>query len=491
MIINPIKFNLFSNISMTHIKPIQVSFCGKLIDTYEADKATQNSAGMIKGLREGDYAGVREFLQLANEDFDPNYHDRDDLSLIGALYRPSKRLSPVQKRDFNRYKGEILARIFEHPKFDPNYCYKEPDTGKDVFYIQDAVKFNDAYLALLLNRHPDGIADPYFDDFETLMISCKSPSVNYLISQCALCILGAKTPASLEALADNKEFYESNSVKQYRAYISDRIPKSLDEVGGMDDVKEVVNDFIIKPWSKDIRQQLKENNIEMPNGFLMYGPPGCGKTYIAKVIANQTGFPMYEVDLSNVGNCKAYQTANTLRMIFTELESQYKKNGIPNILFLDEIDSIAASRSDSKTDWKRDDVNALITQLNNAAERGIIVVGATNMVDNVDDAILRPGRFDKKIEVRLPDEKQRKDIIEKISVNKKIAVDIYNMADELAKITEGKSPSDLNAIINDCCRRAIYAHKSTITKDDFMFSIIQVENAAKNKQRPIGFSAIA
>ena len=480
--ITPVSFNAypytrsFKNISFGR-KP-------SVISLYKAGDIEFNSKLLLQALLDADYYEARELLQITCDEFDPNYQNEKGMSLIGALHHPDRaNLGPMREKQYGKYKDEILLRIFDHPKFDPNKCYTDKN-GNGRYYIDDAVEFNDSLLATLLYKTGVGVYDEYFDNFETLGKKTKNAGVKYIVSQLPIYIQGAvaKNPEQ-----KTEPIYENDKVKSYRVSLPDSIPPSLSEVGGMDKAKKAVEQFIIQPWDKDIRLQLRENNVQLPNGFLMYGPPGCGKTYLAKVIAKQTGFPMYEVDLSSVGTSAAYQTSKTIRNIFTALEEQYSKNNTPSILFLDEIDSIAASRGSSQTDWKRDDVNALITQLNNASEKGIIVIGATNLIRNVDEAVLRAGRFDKKINIELPTKEERKDIIQKLTARKKIAVDLYELADKLAEVTEGKSPSELNAAINLACLKAICKRKSSVSKDDFISAIKELEFEAKGQHKIIGF----
>ncbi|MCR4880347.1 MAG: ATP-binding protein [bacterium] len=486
MMIAPISYNRCPKPNYNFSNEVSFGKKPSAVDLYKPGDETFNSKNLLQSLLDADYLDARNFLQLAADDFDPNYQDDDGMSLIGAMYHPNRRLGPMREKQFLKYRDEILLRIFDHPKFEPNKCYTDYN-GNGRYYIDDAVEFDDIFLATLLYKTGMGVYDEYFDNFETLGRKTKNSNVKYVVSQLPLFIQGA-TAKNTEEKPASSTLYENEKVKQFRATLPESIPESLDDVGGMLEAKKAIDQFIIKPWSPEIRRELRDNFVQLPNGFLMYGPPGCGKTYLAKVVAKQTGFPMYEIDLSNVGTSAAYQTAKTIRNIFSALEEQYSKNNKPSILFLDEIDSIAASRAGSQTDWKRDDVNALITQLNNASEKGVIVIGATNFLDNVDSAVLRPGRFDKKIKIELPTQEERKDIIQKLTARKKIAVDLYEAADELAALTDGKSPSELNAAVNLACLKAICAKKSYVHREDFISAIRELEYEARKQRVILGFA---
>ena len=491
----PITFNLNHNIKQdyhsdkrTFVRNYSsdtVSFSKKprAIDLYRAGDDESNSANLLKCLLNADYKRACKLLRLtAVRDFNPNYRDKNGMSLIGALYHSVRTPEHINQQQFVNFRNEILLRIFDHPKFEQNKPYIGID-AKVRYYIDDAVDYGDAFLAMLLYKAGNGVFDKHFDLFKTYSKQTGNNTIKYVLSQVPIFIQGA-----VATIPPEEDLYENKVVKPYRAVLPESIPMSLDEVGGLQEAKKAIRDFIFLPWEPEIRKRLRDNEVQLPNGFMMYGPPGCGKTYLAKVIAKQTGFPMYEVDLSSIGTSAAYQTAKTLRNIFTALEEQYSKNNKPSILFLDEIDSIAAARESSHTDWKRDDVNALITQMNNASERGIIVIGATNLIDNVDDAILRTGRFDKKIKIELPTKEERKEIIQKLTARKKIALDLYLMADELAELTEDKSPSDLSAAVNLACLKAICSGKPSVSKEDFLSAIEEIEFEKNDKHKTVGFA---
>ena len=264
-------------------------------------------------------------------------------------------------------------------------------------------------------------------------------------------------------------------------------PQNLEEVGGMYEAKKAVNDFIIKPWSKNYRPQIIENNIQMPNGFLLYGPPGCGKTYLVQAISQELGLPLYLIDFSSLGSSLGYETQGNLNKFFKELEAEYKKTGKPQVVMLDELDSICAKRSQMHTDWKRDDVNAVLKLLNNASEKGIIVLGATNFIDMLDPAVLRTGRFDKKIEVSLPTKDERIDILVKMLRNKPIAKNLINKIPQIAQLTENKTCSDINAIMQAAMRNAIFDNRPLANMDDVQNAIKALEFEKDKIKRNIGY----
>ena len=153
-------------------------------------------------------------------------------------------------------------------------------------------------------------------------------------------------------------------------------------------------------------------------------------------------------------------------MIFKTLEEKYSETGQPSLLFLDEIDTLCADRSKSSTDWKRDQISTLLKLTNNASEKGIILIGATNMLDILDPAILRTGRFDKKIKIELPNTQERLEIIKNLTKERPIAHALLKDLPKIAQLTSGCTCSDINAILQTAMRRAIFEQKNSITLTD-------------------------
>ena len=457
-------------------------------------------------MRDGDF----KYAEYVNDnDFNPNYaNGKTGIPLLAAIYTPSILGKMQIGIDFwyvNKLKRKAIDKIVFHPDFNPFLTYLDKKNGCERNYFTDAVKKNDDYLLKMLFiscvRKQKRISERLYNDLSDL---AKSKKIKEVLDICRPKAddgipygtrpeiadmyrrVKASHPDSSSEQADNTQpqNYDSNTDDFKLSSIKKKfpeVPATLDDLGGMQDAKKIIRDFIILPWGTEVRDKLKKNNISMPNGFLMYGPPGCGKTYITKVIANQTGFPMYEVDLATIGGSEAYITQNRLKKIFTELETKYKKDGVPNILFLDEIDSIGASRKIGHTDWKKDEINTLISLINNVSEKGIILIGATNLLENVDEAVLRAGRFDKKIYIGLPDTKNRKDIFDKMISKIPVAQPLAKKTDILAELTKGKSNAELFTILNECCREAICHNKETISLEDFKKTMANMESFKQEK----------
>ena len=230
------------------------------------------------------------------------------------------------------------------------------------------------------------------------------------------------------------------------------IETRFDDVAGIEqelnEVKEIV-DFLKTP------ERFMEAGAKVPTGCLLSGPPGTGKTLMARAIAGEAGVPFIATSASQFIELFVGLGAARVRGLF-----KLARENAPCIVFIDELDAIAKSRSPSpignNNDEREQTLNQILTEMDGFKEnQGIIVLGATNRPDVIDPAILRPGRFDRKITVGLPDIGGRKKILEVHSRNKKLAEGVT--LDDLSKLTVGFSGAELQNLMNEA---AIYAARN-------------------------------
>jgi SpoVK/Ycf46/Vps4 family AAA+-type ATPase len=258
-------------------------------------------------------------------------------------------------------------------------------------------------------------------------------------------------------------------------------PKGFNDVAGHENLKKDLTDFVIAPIkSAAIRKELSDYGLPMlPNGILLYGPPGCGKTLLAEALASEAKLPMFKLKISLVGTKYIHETSNNIESAFNYIEKRAKQEGKPCILFIDEIDSIATIRDDSDiTTSKREEVSTLLTKLNNISDKNIILIGATNNRNAIDPAILRPGRFDKEICLGLPDSEGRKrQIILLLSNNKKTKQikDNEKELNDLVKATDGFTNAQIKEIFQEAARKAYRDHKE-MQPSDIIASSKNMEN---------------
>ena len=223
--------------------------------------------------------------------------------------------------------------------------------------------------------------------------------------------------------------------------------RGFEDIAGMSELKDSLNKqvvFVIK--NKEIAEAYK---ITPPNGMLLYGPPGCGKTFFAEKFAEETGFSYLLIKSSDLASSYVHGSQEKIRQLFDQAE----KNS-PIVVCFDEFDALVPDRS-----WNNvssEEVNEFLSQMNNCAKRGIFVVATSNRPDKIDPAILRTGRIDKMIYVPLPDYDARKEMFS-IYLKGRPVEDGINV-DDLAKRTEGYIASDIAYIVNDAAMVAAYTH---------------------------------
>src|SRR6056297_2030644 len=237
---------------------------------------------------------------------------------------------------------------------------------------------------------------------------------------------------------------------------------SYDDIGGIDDqvreVREAVEMPLIDP------ERFDTVGIDPPSGVLLHGPPGTGKTMLAKAVANQTDATFIKMAGSELVQKFIGEGAKLVRDLF-ELASQRE----PAIVFIDEIDAVASKRTDSKTSGDAEvqrTMMQLLSEMDGFEERGEIrIMAATNRFDMLDRAILRPGRFDRLIEVPDPDEEARRKILEIHTRDMGLADDVDFEA--LAKETAGKSGADIESVTTEAGMFAIRDERTEVRQSDF------------------------
>lgn len=234
--------------------------------------------------------------------------------------------------------------------------------------------------------------------------------------------------------------------------------KGLECVAGMKDLKKLLADEVIKPFKYP--KKFKKFGVSIPNGILLYGPPGCGKTFIIEKLAEELNYHFFKIEPHDVGSSYIHGTTQKIADIF-----QKAKEKAPSIVFIDEIEGMAPQRNqlNKNMQYKQEEVNTFLKHLDNAADYKILVVGATNYINRVDSAILRPGRIDKKIYVSPPDFEARKELF-KLGLNNKPHDKNIDFT-KLAEMTKGYSSADIiEGIIKDVARLAVNLDKDKISE---------------------------
>ena len=232
---------------------------------------------------------------------------------------------------------------------------------------------------------------------------------------------------------------------------------TFDDVAGISEVKEElveVVDFLKNP------EKYQKFGIKLPKGVLLVGPPGVGKTLIAKAVAGEAGVPFFYQ--SGAGFVQMFVGVGAKRV--KQLFAKAKANA-PAIIFIDEIDAIGKARGALRNDEREATLNQLLTEMDGFEKsEGVIVIAATNKVDLLDDALLRAGRFDRRVYVELPGLEDREEILKIYLKNKPFKGDIR----EIAKMTVGFSGAALASLVNEASIYALNKNKEFISTEDFL-----------------------
>lgn len=258
----------------------------------------------------------------------------------------------------------------------------------------------------------------------------------------------------------------------------DGIDLVFDDIAGNEEAKESVKelvDFINNP------KKYARYGARLPRGVIFYGPPGTGKTLMAKAVAGEAGVPFYALSGSDFVQLYVGVGASRIRDLFKKAREKGKC-----VIFIDEIDALGKKR-DSNTEGGGNDerdqtLNALLSEMSGFnSNDGIVVIAATNRLDILDEALLRPGRFDRHIEIGLPDINARYEILKLHSLNKPIAddIDLYDLAEQTVYFSGAK----LENMMNEAAIRAARRDSGVIENNDIEKAFYTVIAGAEKKDR--------
>jgi len=233
---------------------------------------------------------------------------------------------------------------------------------------------------------------------------------------------------------------------------------TYEDVGGLRNEVQRVREMIELPMKHP--EVFTRLGIEPPKGVLLHGTPGTGKTLIAKAVANETNASFFSIAGPEVMSKYYGESEQRLREIFEEAN-----RSTPSIIFIDELDSIAPKRGEVTGEVERRVVAQLLAMMDGLKERGqVVVIGATNRIDAIDPALRRPGRFDREIEIGVPDRTDRKEILE-IHV-RNMPIDGSVKIDDLADRTNGFVGADISALCKEAAMKVLRRHLPEISFDD-------------------------
>ncbi len=259
----------------------------------------------------------------------------------------------------------------------------------------------------------------------------------------------------------------------------DKRKVTFDDVAGADEEKaelQEIVEFLKNP------QKFVAIGARIPKGVLLVGPPGTGKTLIARAVAGEAGVPFLSISGSDFVELYVGVGASRVRDLF----EQAKKNS-PAIVFIDEIDAVGRQRGaglGGGHDEREQTLNQLLVEMDGfGANEGVIIIAATNRKDILDNALLRPGRFDRQVYVGAPDVKGREDILKVHARNKQFDPDVR--FDSIAKGTVGMTGADLENLLNEAALLAARRNKKLITNDEIEEALLKVEMGPEKKSKVI------
>ena len=250
-----------------------------------------------------------------------------------------------------------------------------------------------------------------------------------------------------------------------KVYVEAQTGKSFADVAGQDEAKEALMelvDFLHNPG------KYKDIGANMPKGALLVGPPGTGKTLLARAVAGEAKVPFFSISGSEFVEMFVGMGAARVRDLFKQAQEK-----APCIVFIDEIDAIGKRRDNGQfggNDEREQTLNQLLSEMDGFdGSKGVVILAATNRPESLDKALLRPGRFDRRIPVELPDLKGREAILKVHASNVRMAENIdYGT---LARATAGASGAELANIINEGALRAVKMHRNVVEQEDLEESI--------------------
>ncbi len=269
--------------------------------------------------------------------------------------------------------------------------------------------------------------------------------------------------------------------------VGNLVDVSYEDIGGLKEEVKKVREMIEIPLKRP--ELFEKLGIAPPKGVLMHGPPGTGKTLLAKAVASESDAHFIAINGPEIMSKYVGGSEENLREYFEEAEENS-----PSIIFIDELDAIAPKREETNGEVERRTVAQLLTLMDGLKSRGqVVVIGATNRPDSLDPALRRPGRFDREIEIGVPDSEERKEVLEIHTRNMPLAEDVD--LDKISNTTHGFVGADLESLCKEAAMRVVRRILPEIQNDEeipkeVMEKIVVTGDDFKNAQKEIQPSAL-
>jgi transitional endoplasmic reticulum ATPase len=367
------------------------------------------------------------------------------------LWKPYKR----PKQDFKSIEIDIMDAVTKPILFNGFVVkgnLKVKNRIDKVFFTEIYELTDGSYLYLYLDLNPNEVMDRR-DKFDVIRIKNESQNfVGVIVKQ-----------NSRDLLVSIKE--ELISAKGFEC------------IAGMGTLKRLLIADVINPLKHP--ENFKKFKVSIPNGIILFGPPGCGKTFIIRKLAEELQYNFYEVKHSDLATPYIHGSVSNIGKVFA-----IAKENAPCVLFFDEISGLIPNRKklQDSSSYKEEEIDEFLIQLNDAADKRILVVGATNYIDRLDPAAIRPGRFDKKIYVPPPDFEARKALFEMGLSNRPFDKNIN--FEHLAEMTDGFTCADIiEDIVESAARAAANLNKTLIDQGLIESEIARIRPRKVEKEK--------
>ncbi len=388
-------------------------------------------------------------------------------SLLNALVFPSIMEKQFTQVDYGTFldkvdSGNVAAVEIQDNRI--NFCTKE--SGEDEHYFYTGV-VNDPDLVNRL-REAKGSSENGKISFSKVIPKENSPLLNFILTWvipvAIFILIGQFMMKQLgKRMGGNAMTFGKSNAK---IYVQAQTGKTFADVAGQDEAKEALNeivDFLHDPG------KYAEIGASLPKGALLVGPPGTGKTLLARAIAGEAKVPFFSISGSEFVEMFVGMGAAKVRDLFKQANEK-----APCIVFIDEIDTIGKKRDSGNfaggNDEREQTLNQLLSEMDGFdGRKGVVILAATNRPESLDKALLRPGRFDRRIPVELPDLKGREAILKVHAAKVKMEENIDFNA--IARATSGASGAELANIINEAALRAVRNGKKLVSQNDLEESV--------------------
>jgi len=350
--------------------------------------------------------------------------------------------------NYQTYENLLNNTEITSAEVDNNQVIIQTMDGKKYKILKDGIN-----IRKLLNKVPVSIAQD-----STFLDDLTSGIILFLLMFAFILYFRKKEMQNFQEVEENKnkqnavevDTFMSTPIKPVISHIT------FKDVAGIKEVKEELSEIV--DFLKN-QNKYKDYGIKLPKGVLLIGPPGVGKTLIAKAVAGEANVPFFYQSGSSFVQIYVGIGAKRVRELFA-----YAKKYAPSIIFIDEIDAVGKARGNYRNDERESTLNQLLSEMDGFEDSsGVIVIAATNKIEVLDEALLRSGRFDRRVFVSLPDKEERAAIINIYLKDKKHNINIKNISD----ITVGFSGAALSTLVNEAAINALKRGSKVMEESDF------------------------